>query len=130
MSEIEVTPATRCEVEACGKFATERCASCRRALCRDHTIADYAYLPGGQRPYCVECDSDRRQLYQVARRTGLRAVAWSAGGAVIGAAVGYVVGALATSNSFAHTVTTDVGFVLGLAAALSIAANRVRANQG
>ncbi len=130
MAEIEANLATGCEVGACGQFATERCASCGRALCRDHTITDYSHLPGGQRPYCGACDSERRRLYQVARRKGLRAVAWSAGGATIGAVAGYVVGALATSDSFAHTVTTDVGFVVGLAAALWIAARRVTTDQG
>ena len=126
-SEYETGSGSRCEMGACSQVATQRCAGCGRALCHDHTVTDYTHLPGGQRPYCVDCDAQRRQLYQRARQKGLSAVAWSAGGAITGAIAGYVVGALATSDSFAHTVTTDVGFILGLIAALFIASTRLTA---
>ncbi len=125
MAEHETGNASLCEIGTCSQVATQRCTKCGRALCPDHTVTDYTHLPGGQRPYCSDCDAERRELYQRARQKGLSAVAWSAGGAITGSIAGYIVGALATSDSFAHTVTTDVGFVLGLIAALLFASTRL-----
>lgn len=116
-----------CEVEGCVETAVRHCANCGRALCRQHTVADYSHLPGGQRPYCVDCDAERRQLYQNVRTRGGRAILWSGAGAIAGSVIGYSVSALITPDSFAHTVTTDVGFVVGLAAALLVALARSNA---
>lgn len=110
-----------CEVSACHQQAVGECAHCHRALCADHTVIDYRHLPGGQRPYCLECDRERRSLYLEARRQGLRATAWSGVGAIVGAIVGYGVSVLLTPDSFTHSVTTDFGFISGLAIALSAA---------
>jgi hypothetical protein len=115
-----------CEIDACGQMAVQRCAHCGRALCSGHVVEDYNYLPGGQRPYCVECDAERRQLYERIRRQGLRAIAWSGGGALAGSILGYVVGVVVTADSFTHTVTTDVGFVAGLGLALLVALPSIR----
>lgn len=119
--------ATRiCAVASCTRAAETSCANCGRPLCREHTVADFSHLPGGQRPYCPECDARRRELYRAARSHGWKAILWSGGGALIGSAFGLVVGILVTRDSFAHTVTTDVGFLIGLAVALFLALRRGR----
>lgn len=107
-----------CEVDACEEIAVQQCTNCGRALCRGHTVADYSHLPGGQRPYCTDCDAERRQVYRRVRAQGLRAIAGSAAGAVAGSAVGYLAGVVVTSASFTHTVTTDVGFIAGMSIGL------------
>jgi hypothetical protein len=110
-----------CHIRGCGRDGTMVCARCGQPVCDRHVVADFQYLPGGQRPYCSACDDERRQLYQAARRQGLKAILWSGGGAVVGSLLGGEVGVLLSLDSFAHTVTTDVGFVLGLAVALILA---------
>ena len=107
-----------CDVDCCGALAVQHCGHCGRALCRQHTVTDYRHLPGGQRPYCQKCDAERREIYQRVRKQGIRAIAWSMGGAIVGAIGGYLTGAAITSDSFTHTVATDVGFIAGLAVAL------------
>jgi len=57
------------------------------------------------------------------RRQGLRAILWSGGGGIAGSVIGAAIGAAVFQNSFAHTVTTDVGFLLGLGVALLLAIN-------
>jgi hypothetical protein len=98
--------------------------------CEQHAVANFNYLPGGQRPYCIDCDAEREELYQTMRRQGLRAIVWSGLGGIAGAIAGYGVGALVSSDSFVHTVSTDLGFLAGLALALagslSIAQKRQR----
>jgi hypothetical protein len=113
-----------CDVPECGAAALERCARCDRALCQNHVVRDYSHLPGGQRPYCPECDAERRRVYRTTRTLGLRAIVWSGAGAVVGSSLGYLAGALVTAESFTHTVTTDVGFVAGLAGALIMCLKR------
>lgn len=110
-----------CEADSCHQPAISRCTRCGQALCAAHTVVDYRHLPGGQRPYCAECDRERRDVYAQARRQGARVTAWSAFGAIVGAIVGYGAGILLTPDSFTHTVTTDAGFLVGLAVALSVA---------
>ncbi|MGH2458598.1 MAG: hypothetical protein ACRDIY_06990 [Chloroflexota bacterium] len=117
---------TRCGVDGCGAPATRRCASCGCALCRDHAIADYHHLPGGQRPYCRQCDGERRAIYRRLRVQGRRAIGWSAGGAFVGAVVGYLTVAAITPDSFSHTIGADVGFLVGLALALLVALSTAR----
>ncbi|HUX86244.1 MAG TPA: hypothetical protein VMW65_04520 [Chloroflexota bacterium] len=107
-----------CQFVGCSVAAERRCARCMRQICDRHTIADYHHLPGGQRPYCLECDAERQQLYQAMRRQGLRAIVWSGIGAIIGAFLGHTAGTLLSPDSFTHTVTTDVGFLMGLGGAL------------
>lgn len=111
-------PDRLCEIAECGETATVSCVNCGRGICPRHTVADYTNLPGGQRPYCAGCDAERRRLYQAARGRGFRAILWGVGGAVVGSAGGYLIGALASPDSFTHTVTTDLGFLAGLAVAL------------
>ena len=112
-----------CNVVGCGRDATTYCERCKRPVCDRHVVSDYQHLPGGQRPYCSRCDGERQQLYQAMRRQGLKAIIWSGGGAIAGSLLGDAVGTAISSNSFAHTVVTDVGFLLGLAVALLLAIN-------
>ena len=107
-----------CEIDRCDASAVHQCANCGRALCRQHLVTDYRHLPGGQRPYCQKCDFERRQIYQRVRTQGVRAIAWSLGGAFIGAVVGFLTSAAITPDSFTHTIGTDLGFIAGLALAL------------
>jgi hypothetical protein len=107
-----------CEVGRCGQNGLVDCARCGRRICARHTVADFNYLPGGQRPYCVECDAERQELYRSYRVRGLRAILFSGGGALIGSVLGYLVAALVTADSFTHSIITDVGFMVGLAVAL------------
>ncbi len=107
-----------CAATGCAEPAVTRCANCGLPFCARHLVADFANLPGGQRPYCAACDAARRALYQRVRGQGLRAIATSAVGALGGALVGSGVGLLLSTDSFAHTVTTDLGFLVGLAVAL------------
>ena len=107
-----------CQIDRCPDAAKRHCAHCERPICDRHTIADYHYLPGGQRPYCLECDAERQQLYQAMRVQGLRAIIWSGIGAIIGTFLGHTAGTLLSPDSFTHTVATDVGFLIGLGAAL------------
>lgn len=109
---------TRCEIDGCGGFPALLCARCGRALCRQHAIAAYQHLPGGQRPYCPECDAERRSLYEAVKPQGARAVAVSLAGAVLGAIGGYLASVAFTPDSFVHSIVTDVGFLAGLALAL------------
>lgn len=115
-----------CTVEQCAETAVTHCARCGQALCRRHAIADYTHLPGGQRPYCPVCDAERRRLYETVRVGAPRVILWSGIGAVLGAVVGRFIGVLATPDSFAHAITTDLGFVAGLAGALFIALESTR----
>ena len=115
-----------CDVPECGAAAVERCARCGRALCQGHVVRDYSHLPGGQRPYCPQCDAERRQVYRTTRTLGLRAIVWCAAGAIVGSSIGYLVGAMVTADSFAHSVTTDVGFIVGLAGALLLSLNQAK----
>ncbi|HEX5416439.1 MAG TPA: hypothetical protein VFZ25_12290 [Chloroflexota bacterium] len=114
-----------CHIAGCGRDGTMVCARCGQPVCDRHVVADFQYLPGGQRPYCSACDDERRRLYQAARRQGLKAILWSGGGAVAGSLLGGEVGTLLFTDSFAHTVATDIGFVLGLAVALVLAVRPV-----
>ena len=107
-----------CQIDRCPDAAKRHCARCERPICDRHTIADYHYLPGGQRPYCLECDAERQQLYQAMRVQGLRAIIWSGIGAIIGTFLGHTAGTLLSPDSFTHTVATDVGFLIGLGGAL------------
>lgn len=107
-----------CEIDRCDALAVRQCARCGRALCQQHLVTDYQHLPGGQRPYCQACDVERRQIYQRVRTQGARVIAWSLGGAVVGAITGFLTSAAITPDSFTHTVATDLGFVAGLALAL------------
>lgn len=113
--------AETCHVAGCSRAATLSCARCGAPVCDHHVVADYQYLPGGQRPYCVACDDERRQLYRAARRQGLKAILWSGSGAIVGSVLGAAVGAAVSTDSFAHTVAADVGFLLGLGVALLLA---------
>jgi len=115
-----------CTIAQCAETAVTHCARCGQALCRRHAIADYTHLPGGQRPYCPVCDAERRRLYETVRVGAPRVILWSGIGAVLGAVVGRFIGVLATPDSFAHAITTDLGFVAGLAGALFIALESTR----
>lgn len=103
-----------CEVRGCGQRSLVRCARCDRSICRQHVVADFTYLPGGQRPYCLDCDQERRTLYQAVRFAGARTLLGSGTGAVAGAALGYVGAAATISDSFTRSVVTDIGFMAGL----------------
>ncbi|HLH72810.1 MAG TPA: hypothetical protein VKX96_05965 [Chloroflexota bacterium] len=115
-----------CAIAGCSNVADRCCTRCRRSICVAHIVEDYHHLPGGQRPYCTECDAERQRLYQAMRRQGLRAIVWSGIGAVVGAFAGHTVGTLFSPASFTHTVATDIGFLLGLGAALFGALARAR----
>jgi hypothetical protein len=108
----------RCGVARCGQWASTRCVRCGRPLCAGHVVESYSYRPGGQRPFCPDCDAARERIYQSMRTQGLRAIVWSGAGAVIGSVVGHTVGDLISTNSFTHTFATDLGFLAGLGLAL------------
>lgn len=115
-----------CAIPNCSETATQRCYHCQRAICSGHTIQEFLHRPGGQRPYCIECDAERQRLYQGMRTQGFPALILSCVGAVIGAMGGYGIGTLVTTNSFGHTIATDVGFLGGFGLALWGALQRSR----
>lgn len=110
--------AAQCEVRGCGQRGAVRCAHCDRPICPQHVVADFNYLPGGQRPYCVDCDLARRTMYQNVRFAGARTVGWSGIGALVGSVLGYLAAAALIADSSARSVATDVGFTAGLALGL------------
>lgn len=119
-------PLEKCATQGCGRTGVAICCRCGSQVCERHLVTDDQHRPGGQRPSCTTCDRERREAYQLVRRHGLRAILWSGGGAIVGALAGEGIGHLITTDSFAHTVTTDLGFVLGLSFALYLALTTTR----
>lgn len=111
----------RCGVSGCDREGTISCAHCDRLVCAEHAVADFTYLPGGQRPYCVDCDAERQRLYQATRFRGARLTLWSGAGAILGSIAAYLAAALVTADSFAHSIGAGAGFMVGLALALFFA---------